>query len=69
MTHIAGFQPAQLTPLSRFLLPEAVDDCVEGHNLVRFIAFVGRLDLTSAGFARVRGEDYQAAGLCAPGIF
>jgi hypothetical protein len=60
MTHIAGFEHAQL-----ILLPEAVDDCVEGHNPVRFTAFVDGLDLASAGFARVRREGYRAVGLCA----
>ena len=50
MTHIAGFGRDQL-----LLLPEAVDDYVEGDNPVRFIdAFVDGLDLAAAGFARVR---------------
>ena len=49
MTHIAGFERAQL-----LLLPEAVDDYVDADNPVRFIdAFVAGLDLASAGFARV----------------
>jgi transposase len=49
MSHIAGSDRSQ-TPL----LPESVDDYVGPENPVRFIdAFVDRLDLTIAGFARV----------------
>ena len=49
MTHICGFERSQL-----LLLPEAVDDYVGPDNPVRFIdAFVDKLELASAGFARV----------------
>src|SRR5271166_2348806 len=49
MGHIAGFERDQL-----LLLPEAVDDYVDGENPVRFIdAFVDGLDLSAAGFERV----------------
>ena len=52
MTHIAGFERDQ-----RLLLPEAVDDYVGSDNPVRFIhAFVDRLNLASAGFARVEAK-------------
>jgi hypothetical protein len=54
MTHIAGFEHAQL-----ILLPEAVDDCVEGHNPVRFIVFVDGLDLAAPPS---RGYDARATG-------
>src|SRR5271166_651193 len=51
MTHIPGFERDQL-----LLLPEAVDDYVDG-DILRFIdAFVDGLDLTAAGFARVTAE-------------
>ena len=50
MGHIAGFERDQL-----LLLPEAVDDYVDGENPVRFIdAFVDGLDLSAAGFERVK---------------
>ena len=49
MTHICGFERSQL-----LLLPEVVDDYVGPDNPVRFIdAFVDKLNLASAGFARV----------------
>jgi hypothetical protein len=52
MAHIAGFGRDQL-----LLLPEAVDDYVDGDNPVRFIdAFVYGLDLAGAGFARVEAK-------------
>jgi transposase len=50
MAHLAGHDRSQL-----LLLPEAVDDYVGPDNPVRFIeAFVDELDLSAAGFARVR---------------
>src|SRR5579863_4673265 len=50
MAHISGFERDQL-----LLLPEAVDDYVEGDNPVRFIdAFVDGLNLVDAGFARAQ---------------
>jgi transposase len=62
MTHIAGFERAQL-----LLLPEAVDDYVDADNPVRFIdAFVAGLDLASAGFARVEAKATGRPGY-APG--
>jgi transposase len=52
MTHITGHDRCQM-----LLLPEAVDDYVGADNPVRFIdAFVDRLDLVAAGFARVVPE-------------
>jgi len=52
MAHIPGFKRSQL-----LLLPEAVDDYVGADNPVRFIdAFVDRLDLVEAGFARVNAK-------------
>src|SRR5271169_642659 len=62
MTHIAGFGRDQL-----LLLPEAVDDYVDGDNPARFIdAFVDGLDLTAAGFARVAAKATGRPGY-APG--
>jgi transposase len=62
MSHIAGFERDQL-----LLLPEAVDDYVDGDNPVRFIdAFVDGLDLTAAGFARVTAQATGRPGY-APG--
>jgi hypothetical protein len=52
MAHISGFARDQL-----LLLPEAVDDCVDAENPVRFIdAVVDGLGLTAAGFARIKGK-------------
>jgi transposase len=49
MTHISGTDRSQL-----LLLPESIDDYIDGNNLVRFIdAFVEGLDLEAAGFERV----------------
>src|SRR5271165_73534 len=62
MTHIAGFGRDQL-----LLLPEAVDDYVDGDNPARFIdAFVDGLDLAAAGFARVAARATGRPGY-APG--
>ncbi len=62
MAHICGFERNQL-----LLLPEAVDDYVGADNPVRFIdAFVERLDLVKAGFARVQPEATGRPGY-APG--
>ena len=50
MTHIAGHDRSQT-----LLLPESLDEYVGQDNPVRFIdAFVDGLDLTAAGFTRVR---------------
>ncbi len=62
MTHVAGFERDQL-----LLLPEAVDDYVDGDNTVRLIdAFVDGLDLAAAGFswvvARATGRPDYAPG-------
>ncbi|MEH0296165.1 transposase [Agrobacterium sp. CCNWLW71] len=52
MAHLSGIDRSQL-----LLLPEAVDDYVGPDNPVRFIeAFVDQLDLTTAGFNRVRSS-------------
>lgn len=52
MAHLAGSDRSQL-----LLLPETVDDYVGPDNAVRFIeAFVGQLDLQTAGFARVQAK-------------
>jgi transposase len=52
MAHISGFARDQL-----LLLPEAVDDYVDGDNPVRFIdAFAEGLDLAAAGFERVEAK-------------
>jgi transposase len=49
MTHISGTDRSQL-----LLLPESIDDYIDGNNPVRFIdAFVEGLDLEAAGFERV----------------
>ena len=49
MTHIAGHDRSQT------LLPESLDEYVGQDNPVRFIdAFVNGLDLTAAGFIRVK---------------
>src|SRR3984885_14871328 len=62
MTHIGGFERNHL-----LLLPEAVDDYVDADNPVRFVdAFVGELDLTAAGFARVAAKATGRPGY-APG--
>jgi transposase len=62
MAHIPGFGRDQL-----LLLPEAVDDYVEGDNPVRFIhAFVDGLDRTAAGFERVAAKATGRPGY-APG--
>ena len=62
MTHISGFERSQL-----LLLPEAVDDYVDGDNPVRFIdAFVDELDLAAAGFRRVEPKATGRPGY-APG--
>ena len=62
MTHISGFERSQL-----LLLPEAVDDYVDGDNPVRFIdAFVDGLDLAAAGFRRVEPKATGRPGY-APG--
>src|SRR3954451_13278435 len=50
MTHIAGHDRSQT-----LLLPESLDEYVGQDNQVRFIdAFVDGLDLTTAGFTRVK---------------
>jgi len=52
MPHITGHDRSQL-----LLLPESLDDYVGPENPVRFIeAFVGGLDLTAVGFARVEPQ-------------
>ena len=62
MAHISGFERDQL-----LLLPEAVDDYAGVDNPVRFIdAFVEGLDLSKAGFLRVRPEVMGRPGY-APG--
>jgi len=62
MTHMSGFERSQL-----LLLPEAVDDYVDGDNPVRFIdAFVDELDLAAAGFRRVEPKATGRPGY-APG--
>ena len=62
MPHISGFERSQL-----LLLPEAVDDYVGSDNPVRFIdAFVEGLDLSEAGFARVKAKTTGGPGY-APG--
>ena len=59
MAHISGFERDQL-----LLLPEAVDDYVGSDNPVRFIdAFVDGLDLTEAGFGRVKPKATGRPGL------
>ena len=61
MSHISGFERTQL-----LLLPEATDDYVGADNPVRFIdAFVEGLDLSEAGFSRVKARGDGAAGVCA----
>jgi hypothetical protein len=63
MTHLSGFARDQL-----LLLPEAVDDYVDGDNPIRFIdAFVEGLDLAAVGFMRGGSQDNRAAGLRARG--
>jgi transposase len=58
MPHIAGHDRSQL-----LLLPESLDDYVGPENPVRFIeAFVERLDLPAAGFARVEPEETGRPG-------
>jgi transposase len=50
MTHIAGHDRSQT-----LLLPESLDEYVGQDNPVRFIdAFIDGLDLTAAGFTRVK---------------
>ena len=50
MTHIAGHDRSQT-----LLLPESLDEYVGQDNPVRFVdAFVDGLDLTAAGFIRVK---------------
>ena len=62
MTHIIGFDRSQT-----LLFPEAIDDYVAADNPVRFIdAFVDRIDLAAAGFARVAPEKTGRPGY-APG--
>src|SRR6201993_1288780 len=62
MTYVTGHDRSQL-----LLLPEAVDDYVGTDNPVRFIdAFVDRLDLAAAGFARVTPKGTGRPGY-APG--
>jgi transposase len=63
MTHLSGFARDQL-----LLLPEAVDDYVDGDNPIRFIdAFVEGLDLAAVGFMRVEARTTGRPGY-APGI-
>ena len=58
MTHITGHDRSQT-----LLLPESLDDYVGPENSVRFIdAFVGWLDLASAGFARVQAKETGRPG-------
>jgi transposase len=58
MTHITGHDRSQT-----LLLPESLDDYVGPENPVRFIdAFVGWLDLASAGFARVQAKETGRPG-------
>lgn len=58
MAHLSGTDRSQL-----LLLPESVDDYVGPDNPVRFIeAFVGGLDLTSAGFERVTAKETGRPG-------
>ena len=59
MGHIAGFERDQL-----LLLPEAVDDYVDGENPVRFIdAFVDGLDLAAAGSRASRRRPRDVRGM------
>ena len=62
MTHITGVDRSQA-----LLLPESLDNYVGPENPVRFIeAFVDKLDLAAAGFARVRAKATGRPGY-APG--
>src|ERR1700728_4694992 len=58
MTHIAGHDRCQT-----LLLPESLDEYVGPENPVRFIeAFVDGLDLTEAGFVRVKSKETGRPG-------
>src|ERR1700728_853500 len=58
MTHIAGHDRSQT-----LLLPESLDEYVGPENPVRFIeAFVDGLDLTEAGFVRVKSKETGRPG-------
>ena len=58
MTHLEGRDRFQT-----LLLPESLDDYVGLENPVRFIdAFVGGLELTTAGFGRVQPQETGRPG-------